>query len=148
MGGEGVDDEERLSAEPGDAALQVQEALDPAEVDEGRGVPVCRETSHELPRAVVVGALPDRMKKWSPASQTSPPSTVPGASMRRSSGKSAASASAIAAASPSRLGAPGRVSTAPRPVITAVSSTNVESGNRGSAGKRVSARPQSSSARQ
>ena len=59
MRGEGVDDQERLSAEPGDAALQVQEALDPAEVDERRGVPVLREVSRELPRAVVVRARAD-----------------------------------------------------------------------------------------
>ena len=88
------------------------------------------------------------MNQWVPASQTSPPSSVPGASMRRGSGNDEARASAMPATSPSRVGAPGRVRTAPPGVITAASSTNVESGKRGSAGSRVSSSPQSSSARQ
>ena len=68
------------------------------------------------------------MKKWFPASQMSPPSTVPGASMRAGSGKNHETASSIAATSPARLGAPGRVRMAPCSVRIAVSSTKVESG--------------------
>ncbi len=88
------------------------------------------------------------MKKWSPASHTSPPSTVPGAVIALSSGNQRQSVARIAVTSPARLGAPGRVRIAPWPVTMAASSTKVESGNSGSAGSRTSESPSRSSVRQ
>ena len=69
------------------------------------------------------------MKTWLPASQMSPPSTVPGAAMRAGSGKNERSASSIAgdlalAARRARAASGSRR----RPVRIAVSSTNVRVG--------------------
>src|SRR5687768_11561592 len=78
----------------------------------------------------------------------SPPSTVPGSLISKTRSYSFNRTPRISAVSPNRLTAPGRQMTAPRDVKTAVSSTNVESGYRSSATRRVSVNPHSSNTRQ
>ena len=64
-----------------------------------------------------------------PTCRTSPPSSVPGSSIRAISNPSARTASSAPASSAQRSGAPGRVSTASSPHTTKVSSTKAESGS-------------------
>src|ERR1700733_5377249 len=96
------------------------------------------------PSALVRADTP--IRKCPSASQISPPSTLPGGAIFGRSAKNSRRHSAMPVTSPWRLGAPGRVSTAPRPVTMAVSSTNVESGYSLWGSRDVTASPQSRSA--
>ena len=69
-----------------------------------------------------------------PTLSTSPPSSVPGSSIRASSNPSPRTASSVPASSARRSSAPGRVSTARSPHTTTVSSTNAESGRSSACG--------------
>ena len=88
------------------------------------------------------------MKKCFPASQTSPPSIVPGAVISAGSGNHGRSAAATASDLSGTAGAPGPGDDGAPRGDEAASSTNVESGRSGSGPSRTSESPSRSSALQ
>src|SRR3954451_9414583 len=85
---------------------------------------------------------PRPTKSVSPIFSTSPPSSVPGGSMRCRSSPSSCTAVSPAATSARREVAPGRVSTAARPAMTTtVSSTKTESGQSSAAVTSIVSQP-------
>ena len=127
--GQRRDRDEAAVVERGQPALQMQQLGDAAHVDDRRFVPVTLENRGQLasaPSSFVLAEIP--IRKRSPASQTSPPSTVPGSSIVAERRVRSDERLANGVDLPRRLAAPGRVMIAPRPVRIAVSSTKVASG--------------------
>ena len=100
--------------------------------------------SWRMPSALVRPPRPTYMVL--PTCRMSPPSSVPGASIRATSSPSDRTASSVPATSGRRSTAPGLPNTARSPHTTTVSSTNAESGESSAAGTSRIVQPASASA--